>query len=106
VAHQFGALNANDKEIGRQPGQMMLLATVAATRTRDDKNNRRTIPVCAPPIASLLPAPKDSYQLWNEYDHGIGGRKPTKHFSLHERGKVKHIYSLCNAGWQNFLGLV
>jgi hypothetical protein len=106
VAQQFGALNANVKRIGRQPGRMMMLATVAATRTRDDDENDRTIPVQAPPIASLSPAPKDLYQLWNEYEHGIGGRKPAKHFSLHERGKVKHIYSLRNAGWQIISGLV
>ena len=106
VAQQFGALNANVKRIGRQPGRMMMLATVAATRTRDDDENDRTIPVRAPPIASLSPAPKDLYQLWNEYEHGIGGRKPAKHFSLHERGKVKHIYSLRNAGWQIIMGLV
>ncbi len=83
---------------------MMMLGTVAATRTRDDENDTM-IPVQAPPIANLSPAPKDLYQLWNEYEHSIGGRKPAKHFSLHERGKVKHIYSLRNAGWQIILGL-
>jgi hypothetical protein len=76
-----------------------------ATRTRDDKNDT-TIPVRAPPIASLLPAPKVLYQLWNECEHSIGGRKPAKHLSLHERRKVKHIYSLCNAGRQIIPGLV
>jgi hypothetical protein len=44
VEQQFGALKANDKQIGRQQGQMMMLATIAAARTRDAKNNT-TIPV-------------------------------------------------------------
>jgi hypothetical protein len=44
--------------------------------------------------------------LWNEYELDIGGRKPAKDFLLHERGKVKNIYSLCNAGWQIISGLV
>jgi hypothetical protein len=58
-----------------QLGQMMMLETVAAARTRDNENDM-TDPLRAPPIASLLPAaPKDLYQLWDEYEHGNGGRK-------------------------------
>jgi hypothetical protein len=43
VAQPFGALNANVKQIGRQPGWMMMLAAVEATRTRDDKSSTSTI---------------------------------------------------------------
>ena len=77
TAQHFVNLNANVKRIGRQPGRMMMLASAAATRTRggDDDNT-------APPVraqsAGLSPAPRDLYQLWNEYQHGIGGRKTCK----------------------------
>jgi hypothetical protein len=105
---QFGILNVNIKRIGRQPARMMMLATAAASRTQggDITGAENAVPVRAPPTASLSPAPKDLYQLWNEYLHGIGGRKPAKNFSPSERGRVKHVYGLRNSGWQVILELV
>jgi hypothetical protein len=106
TAQQFVNLNANVKRIGRQPGRMMMLASAAATRTRGGDNDN-TVPVRAQlTIAGLSPAPKDLYQLWNEYQHGIGGRKPAKQFSQRERGQVKHTYSLRNNFWEIMVGLV
>jgi hypothetical protein len=85
---------------------MMMLASAAATRTRGGDNDN-TVPVRAQlTIAGLSPAPKDLYQLWNEYQHGIGGRKPAKQFSQRERGQVKHTYSLRNNFWEIMVGLV
>jgi hypothetical protein len=105
---QYGMLNVNIKRIGRQPGRMMMLATAAASRTQggDITGAENTVPVRAPPTASLSPAPKDLYQLWNEFLNGIGGRKPAKNFTSHERGRVKHVYGLRNSGWQVILDLV
>ena len=40
--------------------------------------------------ASLSPCPRSLYDLWTEYVHGIGGRKPASQFSHGERGKSKH----------------
>lgn len=83
-----------------------MLASAAATRTRGGDNDN-TVPVRAQlTIAGLSPAPKDLYQLWNEYQHGIGGRKPAKQFSQRERGQVKHTYSLRNNFWEIMVGLV
>jgi hypothetical protein len=58
-----------------------------------------TVPARAPSIAGLSLAPRDLYQQWNEHLHGIGGRKPAKHFSQRNRGRVTHTYSLRNNVW-------
>ena len=107
---QFGILNVNVKRVSRQPVQMMMLAMVAATRTQGGDITGAEITVLlvrAPSIASLSLARRDLYQLWNEYLHGIRGRKPANHFSLCDRGRVKHTYdSLCNNFWQIIVRLV
>ena len=50
--------------------------------------------------ASLSPCPGSLYDLWNEYEHGIGGRKPASQFSHGERGKSKHQYFCQNVIWK------
>jgi hypothetical protein len=43
--------------------------------------------------ASLSPNPKNLYEVWQEYQVGIGGRKAAKLFTAKERGgKVKLKY--------------
>jgi hypothetical protein len=34
-----------------------------------------------------------SYIVWNEYEHGIGGRKAAHLIAREERAKVKHNYT-------------
>ncbi|KAH9115271.1 hypothetical protein AeMF1_010682 [Aphanomyces euteiches] len=36
--------------------------------------------------------PSDLYQLWKEYEFGLGGNKPAKHFTDTERGAQKIVY--------------
>ena len=43
----------------------------------------------APAPATLMNWPCDLYVLWQEYQHGIGGRKAARLFTLSERGRVK-----------------
>ena len=42
--------------------------------------------------ASLMSKPNSLYELWQEYQFGVGGRKPAKDFSSQERGKCKSTY--------------
>ena len=56
--------------------------------------------------ASLSPCPRSLYDLWNEYIHGIGGRKPASQFSHGERGKSKHRYFRRNVIWKMVLKMV
>jgi len=38
-------------------------------------------------------------QLWNEYEFGLGGRKPARQFTAVERGAVKFSYSRRKTAW-------
>jgi len=49
--------------------------------------------------SSLSPRPRNLYELWKEYQHGIGGCKAAKNFSNTERGQVKCTYAHCKAIW-------
>lgn len=42
--------------------------------------------------ASLMAKPNSLYELWQEYQFGVGGRKPAKDFSSKERGRCKSTY--------------
>ena len=44
--------------------------------------------------------------MWNEYEHGIGGRKAAKNFSRAERGRVKTIYTRRKIIWDEISRLV
>lgn len=49
--------------------------------------------------STLCKCPKSLHVLWQEYEFGVGGRKPAKLFSARERGRVKFNYSLRNHFW-------
>jgi hypothetical protein len=36
----------------------------------------------APFVATLSPHPRDLYQLWQEFEFDIGGRKPARQFTV------------------------
>ena len=49
--------------------------------------------------ATLSKCPKSLFVLWQEFEFGIGGRKPAKLFNSVERGRVKYSYSLRKHFW-------
>jgi hypothetical protein len=49
--------------------------------------------------ASLSKTPHDLYELWDEYDVGIGGRKPAKNFTAQEKGRCKATYCRRKLFW-------
>mgnify|MGYP003512971962 FL=1 len=51
-------------------------------------------------LAELCLCPRTLYDLWQEYQYGLGGRKPAKYFTPTERGKVKHKYSRRKVVWE------
>ena len=81
---------------GQRAENLNLLAGVVAGRAD----------VIEPPTASLSPMPRNLYELWREYTHGIGGRKPAELFLYHEKGRVKHKYHRRNVVWQIIEGLI
>ena len=102
INNQLLIMNGNFKRMGKQPVRMM--AEAAAVIQEHEGGPA----ICAAPplIASLSVAPRSLFELWEEYQVGIGGRKPAKQFTHHERGCVKHRYHLRNIVWQVILGLV
>ncbi|RHY19920.1 hypothetical protein DYB32_010143 [Aphanomyces invadans] len=48
--------------------------------------------VLSRPTARLTKRPRDLFELWKEYEFGIGGVKPAKLFNEKERGKAKFVF--------------
>ncbi|ETV98359.1 hypothetical protein H310_09048 [Aphanomyces invadans] len=48
--------------------------------------------VLSRPTARLAKRPRDLFELWKEYEFGIGGVKPAKLFNEKERGKAKFVF--------------
>ena len=55
---------------------------------------------------TLSPHPRDLFTLWQEYEFGIGGRKPARQFTVGERAKVKFKYCRRKILWDVIDGLV
>ena len=45
-----------------------------------------------PCVTTLTANPRTLHLLWEEYEHGIAGRKAARIFLREERGRVKHKY--------------
>ena len=109
----FTTVNANIRRIALQPGVRGPVGTMRQQsggndddRTVDAALLLATAGVGAAP-ASLSPNPKNLYELWHEYQVGLGGRKAAKLFTAQERGgKVKHKYHRRNVIWTMVSGLV
>ena len=56
--------------------------------------------------AKLCRNPKSLYMLWNEYEFGIGGRRPAKTFSKEERGTDRFNYYKRNIFWSLVVEMV
>ncbi|KAI2492284.1 hypothetical protein MHU86_22256 [Fragilaria crotonensis] len=57
-------------------------------------------------LATLMPTPRSLHDLWQEYQHGVGGRKAARLFSHSERGRSKHRYHRRKIVWDLIAGLV
>jgi hypothetical protein len=57
-------------------------------------------------MATVMPTPRSLHDLWSEYLHGVGGRKPARLFSYTERGRSKHHYCHRKIVWDTVSGLV
>ena len=96
-------VNANIRRIAIQPGVRSFRGTTVAG-SNDDTILRAASAAQQPAIRSqpsLRSNPKNLYELWQEYEVGIGGRKAAKLFSQWERGgKNKHKYCRRNVIWK------
>jgi hypothetical protein len=104
ISKNFTLVHANIRRIAVQPGVRSFRGTLAGG---NDDTNLRAASAADQPVAiarlqpSLSPNPKNLYELWQEYEVGIGGRKAAKLFSQWERGgKNKHKYCRRNVIWK------
>lgn len=59
-----------------------------------------------PFTSTLCTKPRDLFQLWEEYEFGVGGRKAAKRFSTRERGRVKYKYHRRKVVWDKIKELI
>ena len=57
-------------------------------------------------IAKLSERPSSLYTLWQEYIHGLDGRKAAKDFTSAERGCCRAIYCFRNSFWSVVANMV
>lgn len=119
VARQHQAQNANIRRL-----QNMLIpvfrsaaipnnsnVTAAGGGTRVVNNNagmtgNGVVVVVGGGVAALSKSPRTLLALWEEYQVGIGGRKPARLFTAPERGKVKYKYTRRKVVWATIDRLV
>jgi hypothetical protein len=103
---QFRINAANVRRIAIQPARPLQRAAqpqsnnligcapaAAATATADSNSVAAGGFLPSPPLAELSPTPRSLYVLWQEWVHGISGRKPASQFTAKERGGAsKHKY--------------
>jgi hypothetical protein len=112
-AWNVDAANGSVKRIALQPALLIDrrgtlesgISVMAGIDAGDGSTDNRTHAVMIP-AASLMPTPRSLFDLWQEYQHGIGGRKPARLFSHSERGHVKHKYHRRKIVWDIVSGIV
>jgi Pre-mRNA cleavage and polyadenylation specificity factor len=87
----YQTLNTNLQRIALQPARRQIAAE-ENNLTMEQENQQAA-------VAALSPNVKCLYELWHEYQHGIGGRKAARLFTAQERGRVKHKYTRRKVVW-------
>ena len=59
-----------------------------------------------PDLAKLSKRPSSLFTLWQEYIHGLDGRKAAKDFTSAERGRCRVTYCFRNAFWSVVANMV
>jgi hypothetical protein len=92
MIRRLQTLERNASQIALQPVQHV-------RREENGNDDDQVGSESAPFVATLSPHPKDLFQLWHEYEFGIGGRKPAKQFTVSERARVKFKYCRRKIVW-------
>jgi hypothetical protein len=97
--HQFQTLNANIRRIHRQPDQLLAAGAANARHIQQQLAQPVAAGAVANNNATLSPTPRSLFELWNEWNTGIGGRKAAIHFTPQERGACKHKFTRRKRAW-------
>jgi hypothetical protein len=98
----FEVFNGNIQRIALQPVWRVAALVVVDGRGEADMGAANDLTM----MATLMPTPRSLHDLWSEYLHGVGGRKPARLFSYTEQGRSKHRYSRRKIVWDTPAGLV
>lgn len=98
--HRINTLQRSVHRIALQPVQRPRVDAV------DEELDRVEPRIGIVSNATLTKNPRSLHLLWQEYEFGVGGRKPAKYFTASERGKVKFAYSRRKVVWDTISGLV
>ena len=82
----FGRISRTMTRLSASPALRLVRSVPAAEEEEEEPSGRMR--------ALLMSRPQTCHNLWQEYMFGGPGRKPAKDFTMAERGKVKHMYSL------------
>jgi hypothetical protein len=99
-ARENRVIVANLRRISRQP---VVRNVAPADEEAGNNGDAQRGPIFA---ATLSANPRSLHVLWEEYERGIGGRRPAKLFTTQERGKVKHKYHRRKMVWDLISNLV
>jgi hypothetical protein len=102
MQRHFAMLNRNVRRIAIAPARPINRTGA----TQDGDNEPPTEGGAVPYVSTLSPTPRTLFDLWTEYEYGIGGRKPAKDFTAAERGKVKYNYHRRKVVWDAIAALV
>ena len=91
MTQQFARLQQNVARIAIQP--------VVRSRTIETSSTNLLEPEISRMQRKLLGTPKNLYDLWKEYEFGLGNKKPAKCFTSQERGKCRSSYSRRKIFW-------
>ena len=88
---QFRTVNTNIRSFGGTiEGAVARQDPQQAARRRQATDPQQQVPQEGTQPATLAPTPRTLAELWEEYQFGIGGRKPAKDWNPTERGNRQH----------------
>ena len=89
MSRHFSIMNANIRRIAAQAARPVRNPQQQGVQTGGDSGE-----VVGTELSGILlsPNPRSLHDLWEEYQNGLGGRKPARQLSYQERGKVKHKF--------------
>ena len=77
-----------------------------AEATQADDDGQANVRGAIPFVSMLSSTPRTFFDVWTEYQYGIGRCKPAKDFIAAERGKVKDNYHWRKVVWDTIAALV
>jgi Transcriptional activator of glycolytic enzymes len=93
------------QRMSRQPGRILGQARVVQEPVQVENDDENADALRGPP-ATLSKNPKTLHSLWQEFEEGLGGRKPAKMFTARERGRVKQMYYRRKVVWDTVALLI